>query len=365
MPLSCKIRKIPDPDARGSALRLKGDWIFVFVTDGDHQGVGEATHSGDDETCAKIIRRLCDQHLKNFEPTLKNIQKLEETLSEPENFIEATAISALNQALYELLARKMNIPVWKLLVEKPVQDKIIAYTTINRCLRTRNFEDYQNVIREVKERGFRHFKCAPFEKVTPNGDQTTEARDGLKTLSFLKMTFPELSLRIDFHQRFTAQNFFSILPEIQSLAPHWIEEPFPLDDHYANLMKHSSHKIAVGELYFGTEKFKEIINNHWGHVIMPDIKHVGGFGPLLKVCELVTKTSIEVSPHNPSGPISTLASIHAGAISPNITSVEYPFDKGAHRQKFLEPFHDGFFTIPQGPGWGIDFLKSSTEIMKG
>lgn len=362
MSLSCEIRKIPDPEGLGSALRLKGDWIFVFITDGKHEGVGEATHSGDDVACSKTIGRLFDCHLKNFTPSLKSIQKLEEeNFSKAADFVEATAISALNQALYELVARKKNIPVWRLFVEKPAQEKVSAYTTINRCLRSRDLEDYQAVVQEVKRRGLQHFKCAPFEKVKSDGEQVTQAQDGLNVLRFLRKQFPDLSLRIDFHQRFTPDNFSTILPEFQSLSPYWIEEPFPIGASYAALMKQASGKIALGELYFGTTKFKEIAENQWAHVLMPDVKHVGGFGPLLNVCNLALQHKMEVSPHNPSGPISTLASIHAAAVSPSVTSVEYPFDKGAHRRKFQEPLHEGFFTIPQDPGWGLTIPKDWTE----
>ena len=52
-------------------------------------------------------------------------------------------------------------------------------------------------------------------------------------------------------------------------------------------------------------------------MIMPDVKHVGGFGPLLDVIRASSGT-IEVSPHNPAGPISTAASLHAAAIYPDV-----------------------------------------------
>ena len=87
---------------------------------------------------------------------------------------------------------------------------------------------------------------------------------------------------------------------------------------------------------------------------MPDVKHVGGFGPLLNVIN-ATADRIEVSPHNPSGPVSTAASLHAAAARPShVRSLEYAFDKGLSRRKYGEYVEDGFLYLSGRPGWGIE-----------
>jgi galactonate dehydratase len=88
---------------------------------------------------------------------------------------------------------------------------------------------------------------------------------------------------------------------------------------------------------------------------MPDVKHIGGFGPLLGVCAAVAPSGVEVSPHNPSGPISTLASLQAAAVSPAITSLELPLRFGRDADLLRRFAVDGAMRIPDEHGWGITF----------
>jgi galactonate dehydratase len=71
---------------------------------------------------------------------------------------------------------------------------------------------------------------------------------------------------------------------------------------------------VAGELFFGVEKFKELARNGWADVIMPGVKHVSGFGPLLDVYTMAADYGVEVSPHNPAGPFATAASLHCTAL---------------------------------------------------
>ena len=87
---------------------------------------------------------------------------------------------------------------------------------------------------------------------------------------------------------------------------------------------------------------------------MPDVKHVGGFGPLLDVIRASAGT-IEVSPHNPAGPISTAASLHAAAIYPDVVrTLEYSFDRMETRRRTGERIEAGVLLLNDKPGWGVE-----------
>src|SRR5690606_24375722 len=163
------------------------------------------------------------------------------------------------------------------------------------------------------------YKCAPFEAVVGNGDLVEQSSAGLARLSRLRERFPDLGVRVDFHERFGSrpEDFLRILPELERLQLDWIEEPFPLGSVYDELRRSTRLRVAAGELFFGRARFEEIAARKWADVIMPDVKHVGGFGPLLDIMRR-SRGAIEVSPHNPSGPISTAASLHASAVYPDV-----------------------------------------------
>jgi galactonate dehydratase len=260
----------------------------------------------------------------------------------------------LNQALYDLLAKREQVPVWRLFRSGAAPfEALPLYTTIQRALRTRSADEYAAITDEVRAQGFKTFKCAPFEAVNGPDRAVEKAAGGLATLALLREQAPELALRVDFHERFQPQDFFAIVPRLEQLELDWIEEPFGVGPSYEELRRRTRLRISAGELFWGRGRFAEITQRRWCDVIMPDVKHVGGFGPLLDVLKMAAGR-IEVSPHNPSGPISTAASLHAAAVHPELVrSLEYSFQRQPSRGNTGERVADGRLLLGDEPGWGV------------
>ena len=355
-PLAVRFRTIPDPDGWHPALRLKGDWLIVELTDGKLSGYGEASHSNDDERCRQAVTELFARHYGGFRPSLENLARKErEIASLNPDLVTATAFSALNQAFYELLAKREQVPVWRLFRNKAPFSGLPLYTTINRALQTRSADEYSAIVGEVRQQGFRIFKCAPFEAVNGPDGAVARSAAGLATLKRLREQFPDLGVRVDFHERFTRpDDFYTLLPELERLRLDWIEEPFAMGPPYAELKRRTRLRVSAGEIFWGDSRFAEIRRQRWADVIMPDVKHVGGFGPLLDVIKASAET-IEVSPHNPAGPISTAASLHAAAIHPDVVrTLEYSFDRKQTRRRTGERIEGGVLLLNDKPGWGVE-----------
>jgi galactonate dehydratase len=353
-PLTLRFRTIPDPDGWAESLRLKGDWQIFEISDGVLSGYGEASHSNDDERCKQIAAQLFDRHYRGFVPSLDNLSRKEQEIAAlAPDFVTATAFSGLNQALYDLLAKRERVPVWQLFRSSTSITRLPLYTTINRALRTRSSDEYAAIVDELRAQGFKTFKCAPFEAVNGPERAVEKAAAGLATLARLREQAPELALRVDFHERFQPQDFFAIVPELERLKLDWIEEPFEVGPSYDELRRRTSLRISGGELFWGRSRFAEITEHGWCDVIMPDVKHVGGFGPLLDVLNMGAGR-IEISPHNPSGPISTAASLHAAAVYPELVrSLEYSFQRQPTRSSTGEIVEDGSLVLSDNPGWGV------------
>jgi galactonate dehydratase len=353
--LTLEFLTIPDPDGWHPSLRLKGDWLIFKISDGVNAGYGEASHSKQDDECRRVANALFKKRIASFNPTIEKLKELEQEISATApDFVTATAWSGINQALYDLLAKREQVPVWQLFRDKPGSERLALYTTINRALKNRSNDEYLELVGKVNANGFKTFKCAPFEEVVDPDNTLETSKAGLETLSILRRAFPGLGIRVDFHERFSPANFFEILPVLESLELDWIEEPFAMGDDYTELRNRTHLRIAGGELFWGNEIFRTIMENQWVHIIMPDVKHVGGFGPLLNVLEMA-RGNIEVSPHNPSGPISTAASLHAAVLFPDsVKSLEYAFDGAGTRQKYGERVENGLLYLNEKPGWGIE-----------
>ncbi len=354
MPLKIKFKHISDPDGHNPALLLKGDWLIIQIDDGNYCGYGEASHSCNDNECKETILKLFDAYVKDIDLCVTAIVKLSQgSFCKAYSFVTATAISGLNQALYDLVSKREHLPVWGLFTETKCQTQVPVYATINRALTTRTPDNYYSIVTEAVKQGLTAIKCAPFEKVCNDGDQLSQCKEGLLILEYLRKNFPDLNIRIDFHERFHLQTFKKLLPALESISPFWLEAPLPIGQDYSELRSICQMKMALGELYFGRNGFSRILENGWADVIMPDIKHVGGFGPLLDVCQHFSG-KLEISPHNPSGPVATAASLHAAAICPAVTSLEVPLIADNRRAYYLEWLNGGMLRIPDGFGWGLE-----------
>jgi galactonate dehydratase len=354
-PLTLSFRTIRDPDGWYPSLRLKGDWLIFEISDGVLSGFGEASHSMDDEGCKRTAAGLFTEHYAGFSPSLENLARKEREIAALEpDFVTATAFSGINQALYDLLAKRERVPVWQLFRSGTAFHGLPLYTTINRALQTRTPEEYSTVVGELQALGFKTFKCAPFEAVNGPDHAVEKAAAGLATLARLRQQFPDLAVRVDFHERFQPKDFYALIPELERLKLDWLEEPFPVGPTYDELKRKTHLRLSGGELFWGRRRFEEITEHRWVDVIMPDVKHSGGFGPLLDVMRMGAGR-IEISPHNPSGPISTAASLHAAAVYPDLVrSLEYSFDRKQTRRSTGETIENGVLLLSDKPGWGVE-----------
>ena len=354
-PLTLSFRTIRDPDGWYPSLRLKGDWLIFEISDGVLSGFGEASHSMDDEGCKRTAAGLFTEHYAGFSPSLENLARKEREIAALEpDFVTATAFSGINQALYDLLAKRERVPVWQLFRSGTAFHGLPLYTTINRALQTRTPEEYSTVVGELQALGFKTFKCAPFEAVNGPDHAVEKAAAGLATLARLREQFPDLAVRVDFHERFQPKDFYALIPQLERLKLDWLEEPFPVGPTYDELKRKTHLRLSGGELFWGRRRFEEITEHRWVDVIMPDVKHSGGFGPLLDVMRMGAGR-IEISPHNPSGPISTAASLHAAAVYPDLVrSLEYSFDRKQTRRSTGETIENGVLLLSDKPGWGVE-----------
>jgi galactonate dehydratase len=352
--LSLTAATIPDPDGHHAALRLKGDWLVIAIGDGKHTGLGEISHSLDDPGCLRRVRELFAANVAGRSLTRELLNELAQgPFAAAPDFLTATAISGIDQALHDLLAQREGVPVWQLYRAQPAQDAVPCYLSTNRSLRQRTPADFVRATESALALGVNAVKITPFEAVKLARDQLAAAEEGFSRLEAVRAAHPRVSLRVDCHERFTAETTEMLLPRFARLNLEWLEEPCPPGPVLADLRAKAAMPFAIGELFFGESAFRELIEQRRADIIMPDPKHVGGFGPLVRVCRLAEKLRAQVSPHNPSGPIGTCAAVHAAAVSRAVTSVELILTSVAARQPGRELLAEGQLRIPRSAGWGL------------
>ena len=344
----------------------RGDWIFIQVeTDDGIVGLGEASHSGDDALLARLVGRRLRPRLVGRDPTA--IEPLWRELpctpagGTVEGRLQGTAVSGIEQALWDVNGRALGVPIHRLL-GGALRDRIRLYANVNRAVTDRSPAGFADAARAAVREGFGAVKLAPFDGVSwsISGPEARRlVRLGIERVEAVREAIgPDVELMVDCHSRFTRELATRVARELARCRLACYEEPVDLaadPEGLAAVAAAVEVPIAAGEELFGRAAFWPLIRGRPASTIMPDVKHCGGLWEGRKIAALAETARIMVSPHNPAGPIATLASAHLAATLPNFSLLEYawgevPWRAGLTRPR--EPIGDGYLAVPRGPGLG-------------
>ena len=132
-------------------------------------------------------------------------------------------------------------------------------------------------------------------------------------------------------------------------------------DAIADIRRQITLPVCVGERLHSRYMAKRVLDAQAADILMPDITRCGGISELRKIANLAEVYNVPIAPHNPNGPISTIASAHTGATIPNFYRQEFMFKDVAWRDDCLSqplPIENGFFVLPERPGLGFDIDES-------
>ncbi len=363
--------KIVDVRVLGARVSHRGDWVFVRVeTDEGIVGLGEASHSGDDGLLARLVKHrlgptLVGQDPSGVEPLWRELARVAATGAVPWgnglSRLAATAISGLEQALWDLNGRALGVPVHRLL-GGALRDRLRLYANVNRAVTDRAPAGFAEAARRAVAEGFGAVKLAPFDGVAWTLDGLEARRliaAGIERVRVVREAIgPDAELRVDCHWRLTREQAIWVARELAPLRLAWLEDPVDLaadPEGLAAVAAATDVPTAAGEERLGRAAFRPLVERKAAGTIMPDVKHCGGLWEGRKIAALAETAQVWVSPHNPSGPIATLASAHLSATLPNFSVLEFAWGEVRWRAALTrpeEPIRDGHLLIPQTPGLG-------------
>ncbi len=361
------------PAPEQAALRaLQGEWVFVLVrSDGGLTGYGEGTHSGNDAALAALVRDRLGPVLVERSRSCGTVQNLTAGLLDTihaagdprRSRVLATAVSAVEQALWDLAARAAGQPLHQALGGRRAAEPVTLYATLNRGIFDRTPEGFARAARLAANEGFYAVKCAPFDGVASGGEpgaaRLAAIELGIERAAAVRDAIgDDVDLMIDCHGRFTEPEAIEVAARLAALRLRWLEEPVPFEPDpaaLARVRRASPVPIAAGELMFGIEAFRPLLDAGAADVLMPDVKHCGGLAAAREIAALAAQYGVAIAPHNPSGPISTLASAHLCAALSNAPLLEYAWGEVPWRALLLQPaemIDRGRLVVPPGPGLG-------------
>jgi galactonate dehydratase len=259
----------------------RGDWVFVLVhTDAGITGLGEASHSLNDALLVATLETFADRITGEDPLAIRKIWRMLSGVGGGR--ITHTAVSAIDQALWDILGQHLGVPIHALF-GGAVRRKLRLYANINRHVRDRSPEGFAAAARQAVDEGFTAVKLAPFDELRgPDHVRTGPKaawRTGVDRVCAVRAAIgDEIDLAIDCHGRMEASEAIVVGRELESCDLMWYEEPvkhtFP--DQLALISRSVPMPTASAESIFSVEGFRSFLLERVVDVLMPDVKHCGG-----------------------------------------------------------------------------------------
>jgi L-rhamnonate dehydratase len=272
------------------------------------------------------------------------------------------AISAVDNALWDLRGKFFNAPVYRLL-GGPSREAVEVYGS---CLGySINPADIRDRSLRIKSQGFRSQKWFfPFgpasgsEGLKHNVEMVRTLRESLG---------PDEDIMFDAFMGWTLDYAISWAQQVESYRPRWIEEVFQPNqiESFVQLRQKTTIPVAAGEHLYTRWDVYEYLKEHAITVVQSDPEWCGGISELVKICAVAELFGAQVIPHGHS----LHAALHVIASqSPAVCPYgEYLFNKMDNYylfEKFQLKPEDGKIRLSDKPGFGIEFDESRIEEKK-
>jgi galactonate dehydratase len=273
-----------------------------------------------------------------------------------------TAMSIIDIALYDIVGKKLGVPVYKLLGGR-VHDRIRIYTSYRWGDIPRTAEAYRRRTKELIAEGATAGKFDPFV-MYPGPDRQLPTRvlnEVREMIRGIREADPNFDICIEAHGKFNAASAGRFTKMLEPFDPFFLEEPVPPEDvdAMAEVQRSTSIPIATGEGLYSHYGFREVLQKRAARILQPDLSRTGGLTAVKKIAAMAQTEYVTIAPHNPNGPVCSAASIHLAASTPNFLIME---EGGAWREKdvYNTVFTAGwkadsaYWRVPEEPGLGID-----------
>lgn len=352
-------------------------WTFVRLhTEDGRIGEGEATLTGREDALVAAAENVIPLALS--EATPRHPSRFAECHA-PDNIEDAGIVSAVDQALWSLHAQGNGQSLARTLGVR--RDRIPVYANINRRTDNRSPDGFAASARAAVAGGHTAFKVAPFDEVSPvvcaQGDGVQAMQTGLARVAAVREAIgPQARLMVDCHWRFDEATAGVLNEAAARLGVHWIETPLPeFEVNIPALVRLRRQCNAHGirqaglETSVGWETMRPFCEAGAYDVVMPDMKYIGGIREVERTAAECEKLGVQVSPHNPSGPICHAASLQVSASLGAFDMLELQFDESPLFDSLVgAPFAritDGQAQLPPEPGLGVvlvdDILDQHAE----
>jgi galactonate dehydratase len=341
-------------------------WLFVRIESDDGAvGWGEASLEGHAEAVDGAFEALRDRFVGTDPYCIEDIWQV----GYRSGFYRGgpvlmSALAGLEQALWDLKGRSLNLPVWEMLGGR-VRDKIRAYAWIGGDRPS----EIADAAKARRDQGFSAVKM----NATPEMDWIGTPKLFDEVVDRVKAAQEAgVDVGLDFHGRVHRPLAKQLAKVLEPLGLLFIEEPLLSEnpEGLRQIAAVTSIPIALGERLFSRWDFKPFFETGAVDIIQPNLSHAGGILEVRKIAAMAEAYDIAVAPHCPLGPLALASCLQIAACSPNVAiqemSLGIHYNVGADlfsycRDKQQLTPEGGYLAIPTGPGLGVDIDEGAVR----
>ena len=357
--------KITGVDLVAVRVNHLGDWVFVYInTNVGLRGLGELragrNYAGRIRATMELaewLRGRDPRRIRDFSNRFTGIGCNRDTVG---------AVSALEQALWDLLGKALDVPVYTLL-GGAVREEVRLYANINRASRDRSPENFASLAAGAVAEGFDAVKLAPFDEMPHNMDSAAEAGLGIARVQAVRQAVgPDVDLLVDCHSHFTVRGALETAGALRDLDIYWYEQPVSEDnlDAVVEVNRRCGLRTAGGEQRMFRGGFRETLETAAMDVVMPDVTVVGGIAELKAIAEMAEAFGVPTAPHGPFGPVAISAGMQVMAAHPGFLILEYGWGEIPWRNELTVPSEEivnGRIRPGRRPGLGVELNPEMLE----
>ena len=333
------------------------NWLFVVVeTDEGVSGVGEGSLPGHPRAVAAAVEEY-REYVVGEDPA--RIQHLWQLMYRQPFFrggvVTLSAMSAIEQALWDIKGKVAGLPVYQLLGGR-CHDRIKLYANGPAGA---TLEELGDSAHALVERGFTAMKTGIADPVLPIQGDGVFRRAAGQVEALRNAVGEDVELAWDAHGRFTPAMSIKLARALEPYNIWFLEEPALPENAkgLAQVARATSIPVATGERLFTKWAFREVLELGGAALLQPDLSHCGGVLEARAIATMAEVYFCGFAPHNPLGPVNTIVSAHVAMACPNFVALEIClYAPDWTRELISEPleFADGYVELSDEPGWGVE-----------
>lgn len=348
---------------RYEIFKVNPRWVFLkIITKDGIIGFGEPVIEGRADSVIACVKELMDNYMigKNALDINDNWNVLYRGGFYRGGPILMSALSGIDQALWDIKGKFLNVPVYELLGGK-CRNSIKVYSWIGGDRPS----DTGNMALDRKNKGFSAVKMNATEEL-----QYIDSYDKIdkvleRVASIREKCGKYFGIGIDFHGRVHKPMAKVLAKKLEEFAPMFIEEPVLCENYesFKEIANITSIPIATGERLFSRWDFKKIFHDGSVSIIQPDVSHAGGITEVAKIASMAESYDIALALHCPLGPVALASCLQIDAISYNAViqeqSISMHYNKGCDvldyiKNKEIFNFKEGYLDISNQVGLGVE-----------